>query len=62
MNWSLYSIERTLRNARMANILNINSFIYNHLSTVIFINLFTKAVLSFIINNIRKEKANGFIN
>lgn len=62
MNWSLYSIERTLRNARMAYIRNINSFIYNHLFTVIFINLFTKAVLSFIINNIRKEKANGFIN
>jgi hypothetical protein len=62
MNWSLYSIERTLRNARMANVLNINSFIYNHLSTVIFINLFTQAVLSFIINNIRKEKADGFIN
>jgi hypothetical protein len=62
MNWSLYSIERTLRNARMANVLNINSFIYNHLFTVIFINLFTQAVLSFIINNIRKEKADGFIN
>jgi len=62
MNWSLYSIERTLRNARMACIRNINSFIYNHLSTVIFINLFTQAVLSFIINNIRKEKADGFIN
>lgn len=62
MNWSLYSIERTLRNARLANLLNINSFIYNHLFTVIFINLFTKAVLSFIINKNRKEKANGFIN
>ena len=62
MNWSLYSIERTLRNVRLANLLNINSFIYSHLFTVIFINLFTQAVLSFIINNIRKEKANGFIN
>jgi len=62
MNWSLYSIERTLRNARMAYIRNINSFIYNPLFTVIFINLFTQAVLSFIINNIRKEKADGFIN
>jgi len=62
MNWSLYSIERNLRNAGLVNLLNI-SYNINYLILALKLRkLFTQAVLSFIINKIRKEKANGFIN
>lgn len=62
MNWSLYSIERNLRNARLVNIFNIRHSINYLISAFKLRKLFTKAVLSFIINKNRKEKANGFIN
>jgi len=62
MNWSLYSIERNLRNAGLVNLFNI-SYNINYLILALKLRkLFTQAVLSFIINKIRKEKANGFIN
>jgi len=59
MNWSLYSIERNLNGL---DSLYSCSYWYIRSYTFILINLFTQVVLSFIINKIRKEKANGFIN
>jgi len=62
MNWSLYSIERSLRHAGLVNIFNISGNINYLIFAFKLRKMFTKAVLSFIINKIRKEKANGFIN